>query len=106
MSQLINKQYKNYDKVSRYSIFPYYYNRIDDKYIYGLTTHLKNENVKFVNHTVKKDDTLDNLALYYYNNPTYYWVIADFNRINDPYKTLKIGTILRIPTFSNIEFDI
>ena len=106
MSQLINKQFKDYEKISRYSTFPYYYNVIDDKYMYGLTTHLKTDNIKFVNHTVKEHDTLDNIALYYYNNPTYYWVIADFNHIQDPFKKLELGSILRIPTFSNIEFDI
>ena len=106
MSQLINKAYKSYDRVSRYSVFPYYYNRIDDKYIYGLTTQLKKDNITYVTHVVKDKDTLDSLALYYYNNPTYYWIIADFNRIRDPYEELEIGRILKIPTFSNIAFDV
>lgn len=106
MSKIINKTYKNYNRVSRYSVFPYYYNTLDDKYIYGLTTHLKTDNINFVNHYVQQGDTLDTLALYYYNNPTYFWIIADFNKIQDPYEKLEIGRTLRIPTFSNIEFDI
>jgi nucleoid-associated protein YgaU len=53
-----------------------------------------------------RGDTLDTLALYYYNNPTYFWVIADFNRIQDPYADLVVDSVLRIPTFSNIAFDI
>lgn len=106
MSEIINKTYKDYDRISRYSVFPYYYNRLDSKYFYGLTAQLKTDNTRYVNHTVKSQDTLDTLALYYYNNPTYYWVIADFNHIQDPYKKLLPGTVLRIPTFSNIEFDI
>lgn len=105
MEALTKKTYKDYERASRYSVFPYYYNRLDDKYIYGITAHLKDSETTFVNHKVTPGDTLDTLALYYYNNPTYYWVIADFNRIQDPYKDLNEGTILKIPTFSNIQYD-
>lgn len=103
---LINKAFKSYDRVSRYSIFPYYYNRFDNKYVYGITAQLSTEDINFVSHKVKRGDTLDTLALYYYNNPTYYWVIADFNRIQDPFARLPEGVILRIPTFSNISYDL
>ena len=106
MEVLTQKQYKDYDRISRYSIFPYYYNSVDKKYIYGLTAQLDNENTSFVSHVVQIGDTLDTLALYYYNNPTFFWIIADFNRIQDPYETLKVGTRLRIPTFNNIRFDV
>ena len=106
MKQLINKAYKEYDRISRYSVFPYYYNQVDDKYIYGLTSNLKKDIGSFVVHIVKENDTLDSIALYYYNNPTYYWIIADFNSIQDPYEDLKIGSKLKVPTFSNIEFDL
>lgn len=102
---LINKQYKDYDRVSRYSVFPYYYNRIDQKYIYGITSQLSTDNIIYVNHVVKQGDTLDTLSLYYYNSPLYFWVIADFNRIQDPYADLEIGSTLRIPTFNNIEYE-
>ena len=104
MDILTKKEYKQYDRVSRYSVFPYYYNHIDSKYIYGITAHLKTDDTTFVTHKVEQGDTLDTLALYYYNSPTFFWVIADFNRILDPYEDLKIGSILRIPTFSNVEF--
>ena len=106
MSQLIKKGYKDYDRVSRYSVFPYYYNRLDDKYLYGLTSQLKKENIPYVAHIVSEGDTLDTLALYYYNNPTYFWVIADFNNIQDPYRDLDIGSKLKIPSFSSIKFDV
>lgn len=106
MKTLINKKYKSYDRISRYQVFPTYFHTIDNKNIYGITGHLINEGTQFVNHKVKDDETLDSLALYYYNNPTYFWVIADFNRIRDPYSKLKVGSILKIPTFSNIAFDI
>lgn len=105
MQVLINKQYKAYDRVSRYSVFPTYLNRLDEKYIYGITAHIRND-IKHIAHKVVRGDTLDSLALYYYNNPTYYWVIADFNRISDPYADLVIGSTIKIPTFSSIEYDI
>lgn len=103
---LTTKQYKQYDRVSRYSVFPYYYNRLDKKYIYGITAQLKKDNTPFVSHTVQRNDTLDTLSLYYYNSPLYFWVIADFNNIQDPFKDLKEGSVLRIPTFTAIDFDL
>jgi hypothetical protein len=106
MADLYSKQYKDYDRVSRYQVFPFYYNNKDNKYVYGITSHLLTSDITFVAHKVKKNDTLDSLALHYYNNPTYYWIIADFNKIRDPFEDLKIGDTLRIPTFSNIAFDI
>lgn len=105
-SKISDKQYRNYDRVSRYSVFPYYYNRKDEKYIYGITAQLKQENTTYVVHVVKHGDTLDSLSLYYYGSPLYFWIIADFNRLQDPYKELAEGTKLKIPTFNNIEFDI
>jgi len=101
---LINKTYKQYDKVSRYQEFPYYYNTLDDKYVYGLISHLKDTTTYSI-HTVVKGDTLDSLALYYYNNPTYFWIIADFNRIHNVYKELVVGSQIKIPSYSDIEFD-
>jgi len=106
MNILTEKQYKSYDRVSRYSVFPYYYNRLDNKYVYGVTSHLITEGKNFVTHIVEPGDTLDTLSLYYYNNPTYYWIIADFNKIQDPYEKLEVGAHLKVPTFSHIEFDI
>ncbi len=101
---LTNKQFKDYNKVSRYSALPFYYNMFDDKYIYGMGTNLKTD-TSYKVHKIQDGDTLDSLALYYYNNPTYFWIIADFNRIQDPYLALKVGDNIKIPTFSNLEFE-
>lgn len=106
MDILTRKEYKNYDRVSRYSVFPYYYNHIDNKYIYGTTAHLKKQDVNFVSHKIVQGDTLDTLSLYYYNSPTYFWIIADFNNIIDPFEDLSVGKILKIPTFSHVEFEL
>lgn len=102
---ITNKQYKSYDRVSRYSPFPIYYEQDDNKYFHGITAHLDNENTPFVAHVVKDGETLDSIALYYYNNPTYYWVLADFNRISDPFAPLVYKSVLRVPTFSAIKYD-
>ena len=103
MDILIDKNYKQYIKPSRYAGFPYYWHREDNKYIYGTTSWLRDDTPHSV-HIVKRGDTLDRLALNYYGSPAKYWVIADFNRITDPFKDLVIGTRLKIPTYSAIEF--
>ena len=104
MSKLSNKTYKQYSYVSRYNVFPTYYHVHDKKYFYGLTAYLDDSTV-YTNHVVKRGDTFDSLALKYYNNPTYYWIICSFNHIQNPYKELKEGETIKIPSFSNIQYD-
>ena len=101
---LTDKQFKEYGKMSRYSGIPYYYNTMDEKYVCGIGSNLRVDTTYKI-HKVQVGDTLDSIALYYYNNPTYFWVVADFNRIQDPYKTLEVGSHLKIPTFASIEFE-
>jgi hypothetical protein len=104
MGVLINKQYKDYQYFSRYQNIPYYFHTEDRKYISGTTTHI-NSNTPYVLHEVKINDTLDTLALHYYNNPTYFWIIADFNKIQNPYLKLDLGLKLKIPIFNEITFE-
>lgn len=104
MRRLTNKSYRTYDKLSRYATFPYYYDMDNNKYVYGTTAQLKDNTIHSI-YVVKARDTLDTIALYFYNNPTYFWVICLFNHIRDPYKKLEVGTELKIPTLSTIEFD-
>ena len=103
MDILINKSYKKYDRVSRYNNFPYYYNVEDEKYIYGTTAYLDDTSA-YTLHKVTKNDTLDSLALEYYGNPTFFWVIADFNRIQDPYDSIENMGYIKIPSFSGLTF--
>ena len=103
-SVLSNESYKVYDKLSRYSSFPIYYQNLDNKYVYGVTAQLL-ESTPYSLHTVRKNDTLDTIALFYYNNPTYFWIIADFNRIQDPFEDLVEGQELKIPVFSSIRYE-
>lgn len=104
MDRLKNKSSKSYPYISRYSPFPYYYNELDKKYIYGVTTRI-NKNINYTVHKVEDYDTLDLLANTYYGRPDLYWVIADFNDIIDPLIKLsdKFDRI-KIPTLSDINF--
>lgn len=104
MSVLIDKQYKDYSYLSRYTSFPFYYNIRDGKYIYGTTSQLR-QTLGYRLYNVKQNDTLDTLALDFYNNPTLFWVIADFNEIQDPYTKLEVGSQIKIPTLSEIAFE-
>lgn len=104
MEVLQDKSYKTYLALSRYAVVPYYYNTKDDKFVYGLTKHVKS-NITYTLHTLREYDSLDSLALYYYGRPDYYWVIADFNKIRDPFIHLKsYFDEIMIPTLTNVSF--
>lgn len=105
MELLQNKSYADSTNLSRYSPFPYYYHSKDDKYVSGTTSYLKDTTV-YTSYVVQRGDTFDSIALDFYNNPTLYWVICSFNRIQDPFIELDEGQVLKIPSLSNIEFDI
>lgn len=104
MDTLKNKMYESFNYLSRYTNVPYYYDTLQNKNVYGIGTNLKT-NTEFVTHEIRSNDTLNSLALKYYNNPTFWWIIAYFNNIQDPFKPLreKYKTI-RIPSISSIEF--
>ena len=104
MDTLKNKTYESFEYLSRYTNVPYYFDTIQNKEIYGIGTNLKN-NTEFLTHKIKANDTLHSLALKYYNNPTFWWVIAYFNDIQDSFKPLrdKYETI-KIPSIASIEF--
>ena len=42
MDVLKNKYYKEYTRLSRYAVFPCYYNTLDDKYLVGTSSALDN----------------------------------------------------------------
>lgn len=100
----MEKAYKTNDYLSRYSNVPYYYNEADNKYYYGEKSNL-NDSTPYSIHTVKRGETLDSIALDYYNLPTLYWIIADFNRIHDCLEDLKEGQQLKIPSIGSIYYD-
>lgn len=105
MDILKKKQWAEYDYTSRYTPFPFYYNTEDKKYVYGLTKQLSHD-VEYVLHTLVDSDTVDSLALKYYGRPDLFWVICDFNDINDPYIDLKKKMdSIKIPSISNIYYS-
>ena len=105
MEVLKNKSYNDNNRLSRYAPFPYYYHTKDDKYVSGVVSYLKDTTV-YTSYKVQHSDTFDSIALEFYNNPTLYWIICSFNRIQDPFTELVEGQVLKIPSISNIEFDI
>lgn len=104
MVELTKKSYKSYESLSRYEQVPYYYYKKLNKYIYGTSKYLNNE-TPFVSYKVKRNDTWDSIALYYYNNPTYYWILLSYNRVQDPFQEPTEGQIIKVPTFSTIYFS-
>ena len=104
MDTLKNKMYASFDYLSRYTNTPYYYDTLEDRQIFGIGTGLKT-NTEFVTHKVASNDTLNSLSLKYYNNPTFWWIIAYFNNIQDPFKPLRAKyETLKIPSISSVEF--
>ena len=104
MDRLKNKTFKNYDYVCRYSSVPYFYDSVDEKYIYGIGSQI-NKDAPYIEHQVKEADTVESLALKYYNNPTLFWVICYYNNIQDAYvKLSEEYTVLKIPNISSVSF--
>lgn len=104
MDFLKNKKYVQYDYISRYTGTPTYYHTVDQKELYGLSKNML-KNCPWVAHKVVSNDTLDKLALTYYNNPSYWWVIAYFNDIQDAFIDLKeYHEVLRIPAINSLTF--
>lgn len=101
---LINKQRKIYLYYSRYQNTDYYYDTEFNRYFMGKSQWLK-DSTPYIEYVVKRNDTYDSIALEAYNNPTYWWIITDFNRIDDPFKNPTENSTLKIPIFSNIEFE-
>lgn len=54
--------------------------------------------VTFTYYLVEDDDTIDFIAYQFYNDGRLWWVIADANPEILDWKTLSIGTVLRIPS--------
>ena len=104
MDTLKNKNYESYDYLSRYTNVPYYFDTIKQREIYGIGSNLLKDS-QYVSHKLTSEDTLHSLSLRYYNNPTYWWVIAYFNDIQDAFVHLiEHYSILKIPSIASITF--
>lgn len=104
MKVLKNKSYGKFDYICRYSGVPYYYHTVDEKYVYGLSSNVKKD-APYTLYQVKPTDTLDSIALDFYNNPTLFWIIAYFNDIQDCLCNLyEKYKVVKIPNYSSLEF--
>ena len=104
MDVLKSKNYFQADYICRYSSIPYYYHTLDNKYIYGIGSNLSKD-TPYIIHKVQPEDTLDSLALSYYNNPTLYWILAYFNDIRDCFiKLYGNYETLKIPNYTSLKF--
>lgn len=105
MEKLSNKRYATFDYISRYTGVPYYYDNVKKKDVCGIGQQVRLDTA-YVSHKVSASDTLDYLALKYYNNPTYWWIIAYFNRITDPFISLPDHfATLKIPNMASVVFS-
>lgn len=98
------KNYKNYDYISRYESFPYYYDSKNNRYYYGITSFL-NTDTAYVLYEVKPGDSYDSIALDNYGCSLFYWVICDYNAIFDSLTAPVPGTKLKIPALNNIRYE-
>ena len=106
MNILTNESTKTSNYFSRYNGIAQYYNKHDKKYQLALKSWLR-KNFTSVPYVVQDNDTFDYIALKFYNNPTYYWIICDANKIIDPMKEPKKGDTLLIPSLdNNLQFEV
>ena len=54
-----------------------------------------------IQHTVKDGETLQNIAYRYYGDSGKWYIIAEANKILNPFKELEMGTLIRIPTYGS-----
>lgn len=101
-----DKYYKTYDYVSRYEIFPYFYDSKNNRYYYGITAFINTDNVNYTVYQVKPGDSYDSIALDHYGSALFYWVITDFNKIFDAITPPEVGTVLMLPPINSIVFDV
>lgn len=105
MEKLVNKRVNTFDYISRYSGVAFYLDTKKERDVMGIGQQIKFD-TPYSLHTIKRDDTLDSLALTYYNNPTYWWAIAYFNKISDPFIELATNfKTIKIPSISSIIFE-
>lgn len=94
---------RKYVKVSRYSIYRQILDNNSDTYLETTNQTPVKESDKDIYHEVlrEEENRLDIIANNYYNNPSYWWVIAMANDLVDPFY-VEAGSIIRIPNFFSL----
>lgn len=104
MNILNDKIYTEYNYLCRYTSVPHYFNTVDGRRENGIGSNMKKQTDCFL-YKVQKDDTLDRIALEYYNNPSFWWILAYYNNIQDPFIPLQDQcSQLLIPAITGVEF--
>lgn len=98
------KYYKEYNYISRYEGFPYYYDSLNNRYYYGLTANL-NKDTPYASYVVQIGDSYDSIAYDKYGNALFYWIICNFNNVMDSFEMPTPGTVLKLPSLSAINFN-
>lgn len=105
MDKLKNRRVATYEYINRYAGVPYYFDTEKRRDVFGIGKQISKDLPYFL-YELKAGDTLDSLALTYYNNPTFWWAIAYFNNILDPFVELsKTRASVKIPNISSIVFE-
>jgi hypothetical protein len=82
------------------------------RYVAGGVTEISENRLDWWSRTIlEKDDSdityvventyegrLDLIAAIFYNEPRYWWILAQYNNILDPFSEVKAGTLILIPS--------
>jgi hypothetical protein len=92
-----------YNKISRYSVYRLIINYENETYTETANQTTMDDSTEDKYYQVQKTDEnrLDIISNNHYSSPIYWWVIAQANKIVDPFD-VKEGTILRIPAFNSL----
>ena len=78
----------------------------DNEKMYGIRKRVSSvKNIDDSMYPVKNGDTLKSIAYDIYDDARLYWVIAEFNKIIDPFKKLIVGTELMYPSMKRVKRD-
>lgn len=64
------------------------------------------QRVEDIYHEILYGDTLQRIAWQVLGDARYWWVVADFNDIIDPFEDLLPGTQLRLPSISRLYMEV
>lgn len=72
----------------------------DIKFYYGMTKEFNLKDYyegEMVYHTIATNDSLSRLSYSAYNTPNFWWVLALYNGIKDPFFELEVNSEIQIP---------
>lgn len=104
MNILKDKTYRQFNRTSRYSSIPVYYNTMDDKYQVGITKLIDKDGEYYL-YTPQPGETFDDIAFKYYGAPDLYWAIADRNNCTDAFiEVCRHYLKVKVPAKTSIKF--